>query len=158
MFKAYKEPIKSEWTDNLLRKGIPLAGTVIGGAIGAAAGGGAGVGPGMQIGSGIGNLVGGMVTEDPNSEAKVAKGIESGLKGYQEWRQLPPEKKLDTNEKGKIPSTTTVETPVKIPSVAPASTGDFGQIAGALTGAASDLVGKDDQMYKSMRAPRFARF
>ena len=157
MFKAYQETSHSDWTDNLLKKGIPIAGTVIGGALGAIAGPEA-IGPGMMIGSGIGNMVGGMVTEDPNSEAKVAKGIEGGLKGYQEWRQLPPKKKLDTNEEGKIPGVTPAAAPVKIPSVAPTATNEFGQMTGALTDTGSNLVGEEEPLYKSTYAPRFARF
>jgi hypothetical protein len=146
MFKAYQETPHSDWTDGLLKKGIPIAGAVIGGALGAIAGP-EGIAPGMQIGSGIGNMVGGMVVEDPNSEAKMAKGLETGLKGYKEWQQLPPKKNLDTDEKGKIPGLPTGDSLVKIPTITPSSF--------------SSPENPDEefgaQAFKSTRAPMFAK-
>jgi hypothetical protein len=160
MFKAYKEPPKPayDWTDMLVEKGIPLAGTALGGIVGGIVAPGAGVAPGMAIGSGLGNMVSGLISEKPTSEAKMAKGIQGGMKGYEDWRQLPPEKKLDTNESGKIPGVTPAAAPVKIPSVAPTATNDFGQMTGALTDTGSNLVGKEEPLYKSAYAPRYARF
>jgi hypothetical protein len=160
MFKAYKEPRKPayDWTDMLVEKGIPLLGTAGGAIAGGLIAGPAGIAPGMAIGSGLGNTISGLASEKPTSEAKMAKGIQGGMKGYEDWRQLSPEKKLDTNESGKIPGVTPAAAPVKIPSVAPTATNDFGQMTGALTDTSSNLVGKEEPLYKSTYAPRFARF
>lgn len=141
MFKAYKEPPHSDWTDNLIQKGIPLIGTVGGAIIGGAAGGPGGIGPGMQIGSGIGNAVAGMVSEKPTGEAQMATGIKSGLKGWEEYRQLPPENKLDTNTKGKIPGMPTGDDLVKISKIAPTTE--------------DELLQKTQ--YQSSYAPMFAK-
>lgn len=105
MFKAYKEPPKPayDWTDMLVEKGIPLLGTAGGAIAGGLIAGPAGIAPGMAIGSGLGNTISGLASEKPTSEAKMAKGIQGSMKGYQDWQQLPPEKKLDTDDKGKIP-------------------------------------------------------
>lgn len=104
MFKSYKEPPKPshDWTDTLIEKGIPLAGAALGGVAGSFVPGG--TMPGIAMGTGLGNLVSGLISEKPNSEAKMIKGLEGGMKGYQDWQKLPPAKKLDVNEAGKIPS------------------------------------------------------
>lgn len=155
MFKAYKESPHSDWTDNLIQKGIPLVGTVGGAILGGAIGGPGGIGPGMQMGSGIGNAIGGMVSEKPTGEAQMATGLKSGLKGWEEWRQLPPEKKLDTNETGKVPTGTspTAAAPATIAQLAGTAMGGASNIEGS-----SDISGQNKLKYKSMYAPRFAQY
>lgn len=149
MFKAYQEPPHSDWTDNLLQKGIPLVGTVGGAIAGGLIGGPAGIGPGMQMGSGIGNAIGGMVTEKPTGEAQMATGLKGGLKGWEEWRQLPPEKKLDTDDKGKIPGA--AATPASISQLANPSGGSStgGYVSSYAPNFAKDMYHRkpEDQMF-----------
>lgn len=139
MFKAYKEPPKPayDWTDMLVEKGIPLAGSVIGGLAGSAIAPGAGTGAGMAIGSGIGNMISGLISEKPTSEAKMGVGMKGAMKGYQDWQQLPPEKKLDTDDKGKVPGA----------AAAPAS---ISQLANPSSGSSTGG-------YVSSYAPNFAK-
>jgi hypothetical protein len=160
MFKAYKEPPKPtyDWTDMLVEKGIPLLGIAGGAIAGGLIGGPPGVAAGASLGGGLGNMVSGAISEKPTAEAKMARGMAGAQQGYKDWRELPPEKKLDTNESGKITGATPAAAPVKIPSVAPTATNDFGQMTGALTDTGSNLVGKEEPLYKSTYAPRFARF
>lgn len=103
MFKAYQEPPKPayDWTDMLVEKGIPLLGTAAGAALGSMVPGG--TMPGMAIGSGLGQMVSGLISEKPTSEAKMGVGLRGAMKGYKDWQELPPEKKLDTNDVGKVP-------------------------------------------------------
>jgi len=109
MFKAYKEPPKPayDWTDMLVEKGIPLLGAAGGAVAGGLIGGPPGIAAGMSLGSGLGNMVSGAISEKPTAEAKMARGMAGAQQGYKDWRELPPEKKLDTNEEGKIPGMST---------------------------------------------------
>jgi hypothetical protein len=123
MFKAYKEPPKPayDWTDMLVEKGIPLLGAGAGAVIGGLVAPGVGIAPGMAIGSGLGNMVSGLVSEKPTSEAKMGVGMKGAMKGYQDWEQIPPEKKLDTNDKGNVPGAATA--PASISQLANPSSG-----------------------------------
>lgn len=145
MFKSYEEPPKPayDWTDMLVEKGIPLLGTAAGAALGSLVPGG--TMPGMAIGSGLGNLVSGLISEKPTSEAKMAKGIQGTMKGYGDWQQLPPERKLDMNESGKMPGAAVSTEQIKIPTIPQMSVSkpedeEFGA-----------------QAFKSTRAPMFAK-
>lgn len=184
MFRARKEPVHSDWTDNLLQKTPGLVGSVGGAVAGGLIAGPAGIAPGLQIGSSLGNTIGGLIGEGGNSEAKLAKGIEGSMQGYKEWRQIPPEKKLDIDSAGK-----TGDALVKIPHITPTTEGnftspsstntggmslsspdassksemglklsqanDFGQKNGALTGYGSDLDEQSPPRFRSLRAPRY---
>lgn len=121
MFKAYQEPPKPsyDWTDMLVEKGIPLLGAGAGAIAGGLLAGPAGIAPGMAIGSGLGNTISGLASEKPTSEAKMGIGMKGAMKGYQDWQQLPPEKKLDTDDKGKVPGMPTGDDLVKISKIAP---------------------------------------
>jgi hypothetical protein len=101
----------------------------------------------MSLGSGLGNMVSGAISEKPTAEAKMAKGMAGAQQGYKDWRELPPEKKLDTDEKGKIPGLPTGDSLVKIPTITPSSF--------------SSPENPDEefgaQAFKSTRAPMFAK-
>lgn len=155
MFKAYEEPPEPayDWTDMLVEKGIPLLGTAAGAALGSMVPGG--TMPGMAIGSSLGQMVSGLISEKPTSEAKMAMGTKGLMKGYQDWQQLPPEKRLDTNETGKVPTGTspTAAAPATIAQLAGTAMGGASNIEGS-----SDISGQNELKYKSMYAPRFARY
>lgn len=149
MFKAYKEPPKPayDWTDMLVEKGIPLLGTVGGAVAGSFVPGG--TMPGMAIGSGLGNLVSGLISEKPTSEAKMGLGMKGAMKGYQDWQQLPPEKMLDTDSKGKIPGAAT--TPASISQLTNPSSGGStgGYVSSYAPNFAKDMYHRkpEDQMF-----------
>jgi hypothetical protein len=119
MFKSYEEPPKPayDWTDMLVERGIPLLGTAGGAIAGGLIAGPPGVAAGASLGAGLGNMVSGAISEKPTAEAKMARGLAGAQQGYKDWRELPPEKKLDTDEKGKIPGLPTGDSLVKIPTI-----------------------------------------
>lgn len=140
MFKAYQEPPKPsyDWTDMLVEKGLPILGGAAGAVIGGLSPAGpAGIAPGMSLGTGLGTTLSGLISNKPTAEAKMAKGIEGAQKGWKDWRELPPEKKLDTDEKGKIPGLPTGDELVKIPTITPTTDEDL----------------KEKTKYQSMYAP-----
>jgi len=151
MFKAYKEPPKPayDWTDMLVEKGIPLLGTAGGAIAGGLIAGPAGIAPGMAIGAGLGNTISGLASEKPTSEAKMGLGMKGAMKGYQDWQQLPPEKMLDTDSKGKIPGAST--TPASISQLTNPSGGSStgGYVSSYAPNFAKDMYHRkpEDQMF-----------
>lgn len=128
----------------LVEKGIPLLGSAGGAIAGGFAAGPAGIAPGMSLGTGLGTTLSGLISDKPTSEAKMAKGMQGAMKGWGDWQQLPPEKKLDISQAGKIPgaSSPTATTPATIGQLA---SGGMSQPSAPSSG------------YVSSYAPNFAK-
>ena len=75
--------------------------------------------------------------------------MKGAMKGYQDWQQLPPEKMLDTDSKGKIPGA--AATPASISQLANPSGGGStgGYVSSYAPNFAKDMYHRkpEDQMF-----------
>lgn len=98
MFKAYQPPApeQDDWIDNLINKGIPLAGAGLG-AAGAIASGGLSLAAIPMImgatttGYGLGKTISGAVSNKPGSRAEMEHGMGLAAKGAATLNQIDPE-------------------------------------------------------------------
>lgn len=91
MFRRVPEKIeRTDWTDTLVNKGLPIAGGIAGGIIGGMSGGAPGAMAGAQAGLGAGQTLSGLFGQDEYSKARMMQGVETGLKGYQQYQKAIP--------------------------------------------------------------------